>query len=70
MSVVGDHGMQALAYAMRVALDMSAVGGGDAPRAGDEVTVIGRRDTVRGFVASGFIQEMPAAGSALPRQPR
>jgi hypothetical protein len=49
-----------------VAVDMSAVHGAEALHAGDEVTVVGRRDPQRGFVAGGFVQEVPA--SALPRQ--
>jgi hypothetical protein len=51
-------------------IDMSAVDGGEPLSVGDEVTVVGRREALRGFVASGIIQEVPAAGSALPRQPR
>lgn len=53
-----------------LAIDMSAIDTAATLDAGDEVTVIGRREPERGFVARGFVQESSAPGSALPRQAR
>jgi hypothetical protein len=56
-----------------VTVHMAAVGAniGTVVRPGDELTVFGRPDDSRGFVATGYVHtDAPASGMALPRPRR